>query len=74
MLLILFNCYKNSTKPKPSDTYISVTGDLNESYEAVAFFGVLTYSSDTTEKKYFSIYLLPKSPGENEMLQIGPDI
>lgn len=66
-LIILFSCDKDSTEPVPLSSFISVSGDISESYDVFAFFGISTYSSGTYEKEYFTITLLPKTPGTNEL-------
>ncbi len=43
-----------------------------------ALFGITTYTSSTSEKEYFTITLIPKAPGNNElamtlMYKSGPE-
>lgn len=76
-LIILFGC-DNSTGPEPGVSSISVRGDINESYDVTAYFGIATYSSDTTEIEYFTISLIPKPPGNNNfaitiLYKFGPE-
>ena len=66
-LIILFSCDKDTTEPVPVSSSISVSGDISESYDVVAFFGISTYSSNTNEKEYITITLLPKTAGSNEL-------
>ena len=66
-LTILFSCDKDSTEPEPLSSSITVSGDISESYDVFAFFGISTYSSGTIEKEYFTITLIPKTSGSNEL-------
>ena len=66
-LIILSNCDKNSTDPDPLSSSITVSGDISESYDVFAFFGISTYSSGTEEMEYFTITLIPKTSGSNEL-------
>jgi len=66
-LIILFSCDKDSTEPVPLSSSISTSGDISESYDVFAYFGISTYSSGTNVKEYFTITLLPKTPGNNEL-------
>jgi len=53
-------CSNNSTEPEDLlKSSISVTGDLTESYDALAYFGISTFTSDMEEKEYFSIMVIP---------------
>ena len=65
--IFLFNCDKDSTKPEPASSSISVSGDISESYAVMAFSSISTYSSDTEEKEYFTVILQPESPGNNDL-------
>ncbi len=64
MLLVLFGC-GDSTEPEATASQVSVTGDITESWAATAYHGLSTYSSFDIELEYFSIILLPQSPGAN---------
>ncbi len=65
--LVLFGCSSDSTGPESSDAQISATGDITESYEARAFFGTSTWSSFDEEREYFSVVIVPRSPGANPL-------
>ena len=65
--MVLYSCDKKSTKPEQSNSFISVNGDISESYDVSAFFGISTYSSYTNDKEYFTITLRPETPGSNEI-------
>jgi len=68
LLIIQFSCNKDSTEPMPPPgSSLTVTGDISESYEVVAYFGTATYSSPPDGKKYFTIFLVPKSQGNNKL-------
>jgi hypothetical protein len=80
-LIILFGCSTESTGPEPvpGESQISVTGDITESYKVTATFGTSTYTSDTTEKEYFSIILFPNTQGSNPfaftiLFKFGPEL
>ncbi len=66
-LLVLPGCSSDSTEPGASDSQISATGDITESYDARAYFGVSTWSSFDEEKEYFSVVIVPRSPGANAL-------
>ncbi len=55
----------DSTGPEPSGSHVSVTGDLTESWDATAYHGISTWGSSSNELEYFSVILLPQSPGTN---------
>jgi len=80
IILALINCEKDSTEPNnSSDSFTSVTGDIEESYNATAFFAVSTYTSGDIVKEYFTIMIQPKSLGANPLAMVllyklGPDI
>lgn len=65
--LVLLGCDGDSTEPESSDSQISATGDITESYEARAFFGTSTWSSFDEEKEYFTVVIVPRSPGANPL-------
>jgi len=65
-LILLISCSKNSTDPdEVIRSSLSVSGDLEESYDVVAYFGLSAYSSDSIEKEYFSFLLFPQNEGTN---------
>ena len=64
ILLVLFGC-SDSTEPETGSSQVSVTGDITESWAANAYHGLSTYTSFDIELEYFSIILLPRSPGAN---------
>jgi hypothetical protein len=67
-LLIVLGCKEDTTEPKTkSDSYISVTGDLRESYAAVAYFSISTYTSGDTTREYFTLIIRPKISGSNPL-------
>jgi hypothetical protein len=58
--LTFHGCSKNSPEPEPViKSSVSVTGDVSEAYDVIAYFGISTFSSDMEEKEYFSILLFP---------------
>jgi hypothetical protein len=58
--LFLLPACNNSTEPTENgETTISVSGDIAESYNAVAYFGISTYTTDSEEKEYFTIMIIP---------------
>ena len=82
VVLIFFSAFliscDTSTGPAPANSSIFVSGDISESYDVTAYFGIATYSSDTTEIEYFSISLIPKPPGDNNfaitmLYKFGPE-
>ena len=82
VVLIFFSAFliscDTSTGPEPANSSITVSGDISESYDVTAYFGITTYSSDTTEIEYFSISLIPKPPGDNNfaitmLYKFGPE-
>jgi len=80
-LILLYGCSKESTEPEPilGESQISVTGDVTESYNVTAMFGTSTYTSDMTEKEYFSIILFPHEDGSNPLaftmlFKSGPEL
>ena len=66
-LVVLLGCDGDSTEPASSDSRISATGDITESWDATAYFGTSTWSSFDEEKEYFSVVLIPESPGANPL-------
>ena len=81
LLFIFVGCSKKSTEPEPvpGDSHISVSGDLTESYKVTAFFVTSTYTGDTVEKEYFSIFLFPNAEGSNPLaftilFKSGPEL
>lgn len=68
IFLLTGGCSKKSTEPDPVplESKISVSGDVTESYNVTAFFGVATSTVDTVVKQYFSIILFPNATGSNE--------
>jgi len=80
-LFVFTRCSTKSTEPDPvpGESQISVTGDVTESYKVTATFGTSTYTSDTTEKEYFSIILFPNTQGSNPfaftiLFKFGPEL
>ena len=65
--LVFYGCSKKSTEPLPVGSQIFVSGDVIESYQASAFFGTTTFYTDSINKEYFSIYLLPNAQGSNPL-------
>ena len=64
-VFIFTRCGDNSTDPVPDvSTRISVTGDITESYDAMAYYLPATVESDTITE-YFIILILPRKTGEN---------
>ncbi len=58
--ILIPGCSNNSTEPEDLlKSSISVTGDLTESYDAVAYFGISTFNSNMEEKEYFSLMIIP---------------
>jgi len=81
LFFLFFGCGKDSTAPEPvpGESRISVTGDLTESYKVTAFFGTSTYTSDMTEKEYFSLVFFPVAEGSNPLaltmlFKSGPEL
>jgi hypothetical protein len=81
LLFIFTGCSKDPTEPEPvpGKSNISVTGDLTESYEVTAFFGTSTYTSDTTDKEYFSLLFFPVAEDSNPLaftllFKSGPEL
>ena len=68
--LFVISCSKDSssatTPTTPEKTTVTVTGDINETYEGKAMFGVSTYTSGGS-KQYFSITVLPLQAGTNPL-------
>jgi hypothetical protein len=67
-LIYLTGCSSDPTEPEPvGESQISVTGDVTESYQVTAVFGISTYTADLVEKEYFSILLFPNAEGSNPL-------
>ena len=67
-ILITLGCNKKSTDPEPvSESHLSITGDVTESYQVTALFGTSTYTADTIEKEYFTLLLFPNVEGSNPL-------
>jgi hypothetical protein len=65
LIIIIGGCSDNSTEPTPvAQTRISVTGDISESYDAVAYYTPATFENDTV-KEYLVILILPRTTGDN---------
>jgi len=58
-LFLLPACNKSTEPEEIGETTISVRGDITESYTALAYFGVGTYTSDSEEKEYFTLMIIP---------------
>ncbi len=69
LLLILIGCQTDTSGPDQnlSGSHLTVTGDLDESYSAVAYFGISTYTSGDTTREYFTIMIMPKMTGTNPL-------
>ena len=62
LLLWILSCSKSTEPEDVEKSTIRVTGDLTENFDAIAYFGISTYTSDTEEKKYFSLMIMPRNP------------
>ncbi len=69
LVLILVSCKNDTTGPDQNSagSYLTVTGDLNESYSAIAYFDTGSYTSGDTIKEYFTIMIMPRIPGANPL-------
>lgn len=74
IILILLSGCNNDSDPEGSDmisnSYITASGDINESYGAVAYFGIATYTSFDVGKEYLSITLYRLTSEENDLTAI----
>jgi hypothetical protein len=59
VLCILPACEESTEPEEKKETKISVTGEINESYQAIAYFGISTFTSNSEEKAYFSFMIVP---------------
>lgn len=72
ILLSLIGCKDDSTGPDnyTPESFISVTGDLTESYAGLAFYGISTYTSGDTTRQYFTFIIQPKTAGSNPLAML----
>jgi hypothetical protein len=69
LVLIMVSCENDPSGPdqNSSGSYLTISGDLNESYSALAYFDTGSYTSGDTIKQYFTIMIMPRIAGANPL-------